>query len=707
MKPHLAAGVLLALSLAACNTATNRPTVSSLPLDLDSPNNTIHLHLYQPNPHSQLLYSVTLNNHPALDGSLILPRIDGHNLAAAPQLLSTEPYATDDSYPTRAVHSRAIDRSNGLKLNFLDPATHTKWTLDLRAYDSGIAFRSIIHATGQHTPDEDTTFTFPAHATAWVQSVRGHYENVPMKTPIDHLKFGTFAAPPLTVELPDHAGYASVTEAAVYHYPGASLESAGDRAFAIRLAPRVPPSYPFTLRYGEEGAKRITTPVPIAGEITTPWRVVLIGKDLNTLVNSDILTSLNPPPDPTLFPKGQQTDWIVPGRAVWNYLDGGRDASPEGAKQFADLGSKLGFKHNVIEGYWNRWTDDELRDVCAYSKARGVHVWVWLTSDPARTIRRQPAPTPSPANRSSATRPTRNTVPEPANPGLEPLPAVKPTTPAASGGAGQPRERSMPRLDLRNPDARRKLFSHLHDLGVSGLKIDFIDTEAQEAEEFYEGCLKDAAEFHLMVNFHGSSKPTGEERTFPNELTREAIFGLEHRVYPEGTSAASVHTILPFARFLAGSGDYTPVIFGPRRYNTTWSHQLATAVVFTSALQTFAAHPANLLKLPEPAQDIIRTMPAVWDQTIVLPGSEIGECAAYARRSGNTWYLGVVNGETPHDLPLAFSFLAKGSYKVDTLNDTPDNTAAFLPSSLSVTRDSTFKLHLESGGGFVARFTRQ
>lgn len=95
---------------------------------------------------------------------------------------------------------------------------------------------------------------------------------------------------------------------------------------------------------------------------------------------------------------------------------------------------------------------------------------------------------------------------------------------------------------------------------------------------------------------------------------------------------------LPFTRFLAGHADYTPVHFGKRRADTTWAHQTATAAVFTAPLLTFAAHPRNILD--NPCLPMIKSVPATWDETIVLPVSEIGEVAAFARRNGNTWFFG-------------------------------------------------------------------
>src|SRR5207253_110778 len=112
----------------------------------------------------------------------------------------------------------------------------------------------------------------------------------------------------------------------------------------------------------------------------------------------------------------------------------------------------------------------------------------------------------------------------------------------------------------------------------------------------------------LLVNFHGANKPTGGSRTWPNELTREAVAGMESR------GPRAVHdATLPFTRFLAGAADCTPVLFTARRGDTSWAHQLATAVVFTSPLLTYAANPQALLA--NPAVDIIKSIPSTWDET--------------------------------------------------------------------------------------------
>src|SRR5262249_43246145 len=147
------------------------------------------------------------------------------------------------------------------------------------------------------------------------------------------------------------------------------------------------------------------------------------------------------------------------------------------------------------------------------------------------------------------------------------------------------------------------------------------------------------AKRQLMFDFHGANKPTGEARMWPNELTREGVQGLEHRTTP---SWARHNATLPFTRYLAGAADYTPVVFGERRKETSWAHQIATAAVFPTPLLVYGAHPQSLLD--SPAVDVIKSLPSIWDETIVLPPSDIGDIAAFARRRGDDWYVAIVNG---------------------------------------------------------------
>ncbi len=484
----------------------------------------------------RLAYAITLGDRPVIEPSPLGIRVDGVDLGEGSTLGRVERYSFDERFPWRGVHSMARARGNGARVALTHAATRTAWTVELRVFDDAAAFRFLVPGSGSRVPDAASAFRLPAGSTVWYHGARDHYEGIHSRKELREVPADDWAAPPLTVRLPGGAGYAAITEAALFDYAGMMMQADGQGGFAERLGHAVPPSYPYTLRYGEENAKRLAVPAAVVGPITTPWRVVLLGKDLDTLVNSDAIPSLNPPPDPRLFPQGILTAWLRPGRAVWRYLDGPsielapdetfdeRDRRVFGViKDFSRMAGELGFEHQVVEGQWRRFSEEQLRDLVAYSKERGVSIWVWIHS-----------------------------------------------------------------RDQRDPGERRLLFERLHALGIAGVKVDFFDHEAKETIDLYRAILKDAAEQQLMVDFHGANKPTGEPRTWPNEMTREGIRGLEYRRTP---AWAEHNTTLPFTRFLAGHADYTPLVFGERRKDTTWAHQIATLVVFTSPVMIYGANP--------------------------------------------------------------------------------------------------------------------
>jgi alpha-glucosidase len=238
-------------------------------------------------------------------------------------------------------------------------------------------------------------------------------------------------------------------------------------------------------------------------------------------------------------------------------------------------------------------------------------------------------------------------------------------------------------------------------LGIAGAKIDFLDHEAKEVIDHYEELLKKAAENQMVVNFHGANKPTGRARTWPNEVVREAVRGMESSSLRE---RARHETILPFTRYLAGHADYTTMHFGERRQDSTWTHQIASLAIFASPLLTVAAHPQSVLD--NPAVDVIKSIPAVWDETIALPESEIGELAIFARRTGEMWFLAVMCGPQAKTIQVPLSFLDDGKYNVSLVSDDKKNAAAVVLEDKTVRRDDALTVEMIDGGGFVARFTK-
>lgn len=597
-------------------------------VSLTSPSGAITLNV-RVDADRRAVYDVALNARPVVESSSLGIVIDGRNLADAAAIAKAEPYRIDERYPWVGVHATAVNRCNGSRVSF------GAWTLDARACDDGVAFRYVVPGPPDalRTPDEGTTFRVARGSIVWTHDFEGHYEGIHTRKPIEAVAAGEWAAPPLTFKLPGNAGYASISESSIAGYAGMGLQADGARSYMARLGHAEPVSYPYRLRYKPEDIERLSHPAKVSGTITTPWRVIIVGRTLNDLVNADIVHNLAPPPDPALF--GDRA-WVKPGRAVWRYLDGGENTFA-GVKEFTALAEKLGFEYHVVEGLWRRWTDDEMREFMADAAARKVGIWLWQNSQALATREEQ-----------------------------------------------------------------RAFFDKCAQLGVVGAKIDFFDHEAKEMIDRYQSILREAAQRRILLNFHGANKPAGEARTWPNELTREAISGMERR----STPAWAPHTTtLPFTRFLAGSADFTPVVLGDRRKDTTWAHQLATAAVFTSPLLVYGAHPQSLLD--NPAVEIIKSLPSVWDETVVLPPSEIGELAAFARRRGDDWYVAILNGSQAQALQISLTFLGTGSYTALLAKDKPDDAAAVLLETVSVKKGDAMTVPLSSGGGFIARLRRQ
>ena len=598
-----------------------------------SPDGKIRFHLLH--DQTELHYRISFERHETIEQSRLGIVIDSVDFGRNVTIGKIDRYSINDKYPTRGEHSEAFNRCQGAQISLSHVPSKTNYTLDVRTYNDGIAFRYIVPGNGSRVPDEGTSFTVPAGSVVWFHDFEGHYEGVHQKKEIAAVKEGEWAAPPLTIKLPGGIGYAAISEGALINYAGMGLQADGRRGFKAVLGHALPISHPFDLRYGKEEAKRLAKPAAIEGTITTPWRVIMIGADLNTLVNCDIANDVSPPPDRTLFPAGLHTDWIKPGRAVWRYLDGGENTF-DGMKEFSRLAGQLGFEYNVVEGFWQRWPESQMRELVDYSNQFKVGLWFWKHSK-----------------------------------------------------------------DLRTAEARESFFSLCKRLGVVGAKIDFFDHEAKEIIDLYQALLRSSAQHQIMVEFHGANKPAGESRTWPNEMTREAIRGLEYR---NAQTRARHNTTLPFTRFLAGHADYTPVHFGERRKETSWAHQIASAVVFTSPLMIYGAHPKNILD--NPAAELIKSIPSVWDETIALPLSEIGELAVFARRRGNTWFLGIMNGETEKTVRLPLSFLGKDQYSGMMVRDQKDDPAAVKMENSIVSRGDRLTIDMRVGGGFVGRFSK-
>lgn len=299
------------------------------------------------------------------------------------------------------------------------------------------------------------------------------------------------------------------------------------------------------------------------------------------------------------------------------------------------MASELGFEYNILEGFWNKWPDDSLRNLVEYSSKLEVGIIVWKHSK-----------------------------------------------------------------ELIDPLKRQEFFRHLQKFGIAGVKIDFFDHEAKEVIDLYESIFKEAAASELVLILHGANKPTGLSRTWPNILIYEGVKGME---VSKLMDRATHETTIPFTRMLAGPADYSVVHFGDRRRNTTWVHQVATAAIFSAPVITYAATPAHILE--NPCAEIIKAIPAVWDETIVIPPSEPGEIAVFAQRKGTEWFLSVINGLQEKTLNVPLTFLGKEPYNSFALSDDPDDPASATVTSMTLNQTDKLQFDLIPGGGYLVRFT--
>lgn len=373
--------------------------------------------------------------------------------------------------------------------------------------------------------------------------------------------------------------------------------------------------------------------------VIQPWRVVLLAHDLGELVNSDLVRNLCPAPKPSLA----GAKWIKPGRAAWNWW-----STPtliyEEQRDWVKWAKKLGCEYYLIDAGWEKWrTPDKNAWECLQAvcdNAKDRGVGIWIW---------------------------------------------------------------LHSREVSDPAIRRTYFQRAKQAGVVGLKIDFIPGNSRQWMNWYEGTLRDAAELELMIDFHGACKPTGRERTWPNELTREAIRGHEwHILRYKRTMPPDYDTIAPFTRLVQGNGDYTPTVFDPAELRGfTRTRELAQAVIMTSALLCLADHPRNYLG--NELTNCLRSIPATWDETVVLPGSEIGRCVAFARRSGKKWFVGVINGAGRRELDLPLTFLGPGTWNLLTWSDQPDSDTAVLRTRSKTDATKHLEFTVRAGGGFVAR----
>ena len=464
----------------------------------------------------------------------------------------------------------------------------------LRLYNDGIAFR--YEYPEAWTGSDPTVYRIPEGTRRWMQQWTDSYEGYfPLST--------TYKVEPV----PSFSGISKSEEGYNNRWGYPALLEPQDGLFVLLSEANIEHGQSASCLYNDKElykvvpADRTKGTVPIVRN--TPWRVAIIGS-LGDVVESTLITDVSNPCQIA------DTSWIQPGVVswvYWAYNHGSNDYSI--IKKYVDMAATLHLPYVLIDAEWDQMDQlasnegKTIEDAIAYAKEKGVKPMIWYNSSVGWV---DGAPTP--------------------------------------------------KYRLNKPEDREKEFAWCEKLGVAGVKIDFFSGDNQMNMDYCLDLLESAARHHLLVNFHGATIPRGWQRTWPNLMSTEGVYGAEwYNNVPTFTAKAAAHNAtLPFTRNVIGPMDYTPCAFSDSQHPhiTTHAHELALTVLFESGLQHLADKPESYLAQPQEVQDFFSHLPAVWDETRFISGYP-GESVVLARRSGDTWYIAGINGtDEPKALPL-------------------------------------------------------
>ncbi len=597
-----------------------------------------------------------------LPSALGLRLTDGSTLGSDVQLVGTSRRAHDSTWkPVWGADSQVRDRYHELTVS-LRQAGGRLFDVIARAYDDGVAFRySVPEQPGLaklEIVDEATEFALAGDPSAWWTPRKLEYDgDEQLWQTTAYSKMGATMLP-ATFRYADGT-HVSIHEADLVDYAGLTL----------------------AVEAGRLRASLVPTPGRDAAVVTTtgratPWRALTVAGNAGGLIDSHLLENLNPP----CAICDQDTSWIKPTKyvGIWWALQHGQYTWEEGprhgsttqrTKEHIDFAAAHNIGGVLAEG-WNKgwegsWGDQDfttpaddfdLPGVVAYGKSKGVEF-------------------------------------------------------VAHNETG---------ANLDNYEAQiDEAFALYEKLGIHYLKTGYVGqtpgqyTYSQRTINHYRTVLQKAAEHKINVICHECAHGTGEVRTYPNALAREAMRGQEYDAFSAGNTPE--HTLtLPFTRMLSGPMDYTPgimnILWDPnklgRRVHTTVAKQLSYYVNYFSGVQMAADLPEHYAGTPGLA--FIEDVPARWDQSQVL-SAEVGDHLVTARRAGREWYVGAMTGERAQTLRYRLSFLGRGAWVAESYTDAAATDYDTNPTALAVdrsvvTRADTFVAALERSGGQAVRF---
>ena len=413
--------------------------------------------------------------------------------------------------------------------------------------------------------------------------------------------------------IPSYSGISKSKEGWNNHWGYPALLEPTDGIFVLLSEANIEQGQSASSLFNEGEWYRVTPAETIKGKTCdhTPWQLAIIGS-LSDVVESTLVTDVSNPC------KIKDTSWIKPGAVswiYWAYNHGSNDYNI--IQKYVDMARDLQLPYVLIDAEWDEMKDGKtIEDAVNYAKAQGVKPLIWYNSSVGWV---DGAPTP--------------------------------------------------KFRLNKADDREREFAWLEKIGVAGVKIDFFSGDTQRNMDYCIDLLESAARHHLLVNFHGATIPRGWQRTYPNLMTTEGVYGAEwyNNVATFTDKAACHNATLPFTRNVIGPMDYTPCTFSDSQHPhiTTKAHELALTVLFESALQHLADRPESYMVQPQEVKDFFTNLPTVWDETHLLSGYP-GESVVMARRNGKTWYIAGING-TNQEKELTIDKKAIGKFSKATL----------------------------------------
>jgi alpha-glucosidase len=610
------------------------------------------------NVDKEITWSASFDNKEIINSAKVAMLLADGKILGANEVVrkSTSGRQNDTIKPVVAnKKSMIIDDCNTLSITF-----RSGFTLSFKAYNDGIAYR--FETSLKDTliiRSEVSELQFPAGSFAWYpqeKSFMSHNENTFLYVSLDTIVDRHLASLPTLFKVGDIN--ILLTESDIEDYPGMWLRGAGSGRIS-----GIWPAYPEEEKLNYDRNLRVTrTKEYIAkttGTRTFPWRTFVITSNDGALIESDLVYKLAAPN------RLKDTKWIKPGKVAWDWwnanniygVDFRAGINNDTYKYYIDFASKNNLEYVILDEGWYKLGN--VLDVTPGLDVPGLCKYA-----------------------------------ESRNVGII-LWVVWKTF--------------YDRIDTA--------LDQWEQWGIKGIKVDFMQRDDQKMVNFYYEAARKAAEHHMLIDFHGSYKPDGLGRTYPNALTREGVKGMEHDKWSKEVSP--VHDVtIPFTRMVAGPMDYTPgaminmdrinfqPLFTRPSSQGTRVHQIALYIVYESPLQMLSDSPSNYMREQE-STDFIVKVPVVWDDIKVLQ-AKVGSYLLLARRSGNEWYIGGLTDWTMRDLNLDLSFLGSGDYRMEIFQDgiNADRYAGdYKHLSLDVRPDSKMQIHLAPGGGWAARIS--